>query len=198
MESHATKTRDLTPFYPSLSVLTKLKDVYVDTIDAIMKILHIPSFWTSLQNALNNPSRMSKSMEALMFTFCFATVSTLEEDDCQKILGGPRSTMMAQHRVLARHALVNAGFLHTCSPTTLQAFLLFIVSCRSLTTCLPHLVPSLSTTRLGWADRRGLALDGREIKSATRRPIYFVWSGLATSAQDGASSRWRSAQTPAV
>jgi hypothetical protein len=119
---------DLASLHPSIQMLPKLWDIYVDRADPLMKLLHLPTFWSSLTNALQHPQQISKSLQALLFAFYLATISSLEEDECQSLLGGPKSITFTRYKRAARQALINAGFLHTSSPMTLQAYAIFIVS----------------------------------------------------------------------
>lgn len=109
-------------------ILPKLRDIYVDRVDALMKILHLPTFWTALTNGLQHPHDLAKSLEAVMFAFCLATISTLKEGECQNLFGVPKSVVYSRYRLATRQALVNAGFLSTSSPMTLQAYAMFMVS----------------------------------------------------------------------
>ncbi|KIW92326.1 uncharacterized protein Z519_07310 [Cladophialophora bantiana CBS 173.52] len=127
----ASNSSNLVDHCPSIQVLLKMKEIYVDRIDPVMKILHIPTFWASLTSALPRPQEIPNSLKAAMFGFCLATVSALDDDECQSLLEGPRAVMLARYRTIARQALVNAGFLHTSNPTTLQAFSLFLIGVRT-------------------------------------------------------------------
>jgi hypothetical protein len=122
---------DLASLHPSIQILPKLWDIYVDRADPLMKLLHLPTFWTSLTNALHHPQHISKSLQALLFAFYLATISSLEEDECQNLLGGLKSITFTRYKRAARQALINAGFLHTSGPMTLRAYSIFIVSYKS-------------------------------------------------------------------
>jgi hypothetical protein len=130
LDAHS-QIEDLASLHPSFQILPKLWAIYVDRADPLMKLLHLPTFWTSLTNALQHPQHVSKSLQALVFAFYLATISSLEEDECQSLLGGPKSITVTRYKRAARQALINAGFLQTSSPITLRAYAIFIVSCRS-------------------------------------------------------------------
>jgi hypothetical protein len=130
LKAHS-RIEDLASLHPSIQILPKLWDIYVDRADPLMKLLHLPTFWTSLMNALRTPQHIPKSLQALIFAFYLATISSLEDDECQSLLGGPKSIIFTRFKRAARQALINAGFLHTSSPTTLRAYAIFIVSHKS-------------------------------------------------------------------
>lgn len=113
-----------------MQVVQKLKEVYADRVDPLMKILHLPTFWSAVNNAVQYPQDIPKSLEAAIFSFYFVTASALDDDECQSLLKTSKSITLSRYRTVARQALINAGFLTTSSPMTLRAFLLFLVSCN--------------------------------------------------------------------
>ena len=123
------KFRNLSSLHLSFHILQNLKEIYVDRVDPMIKILHLPTFWTALTNGLRHPQGLSKSLEAMVFAFYLATISALKEDECLNLFGAQKSTMCSRYGLATRQALVNAGFLSTSSPMTLRAYSMFIVSC---------------------------------------------------------------------
>lgn len=121
------KKENLTNLYPSLDVLHKLKALYIDRVDPLMKVLHIPTFWRTLLDGLRQPQTISESLEALIFVFCLGTVMASTEEECQSLFGAPQSVVFSRYRATARQALINAEFLSTANLTTLQAFALYLV-----------------------------------------------------------------------
>lgn len=121
------KIENLAKLHLPLPLLSKLKDVFIDRVDAMMKILHIPTFWNALTNGLRCPHNMPKSLESLIFAFYFVTVSSLNEAESQSLFGVPLSVIIPRYRVASRQALVNARFLSTSNLMTLQAFSIFTV-----------------------------------------------------------------------
>lgn len=113
---------------PSLELLPKLKEIYVDRVDPLVKVVHVPTLWTAMTRELQRPEGMSKSLEAILFAVCLAVISTLKEDECQTLFRGPTSIINSQYRLATRQALSNAGFLSTSSVVTLQAFAIYMVS----------------------------------------------------------------------
>ncbi|OAP63963.1 hypothetical protein AYL99_03190 [Fonsecaea erecta] len=154
-------TSNIVDHYPDIQVLRKMKDIYVDRVDPVMKILHIPTFWSSLANALQHPQETPNSLRAAMFCFCLATVSALDDDECQSLLGGPRPAMLAHYRTIARQTLINAGFLHTSSLMTLRAFSLFLIGVRTSNRHDTQYVLSGVAVRL--ALKMGLHRDGESL-----------------------------------
>lgn len=126
---HNNKFENLATLYPPFQIFTKLWEIYVDRIDPMMKILHLPTFWPLISNGLRDPQGLPKSLEAVMFAVYLATISTLKEDECQNLFGVQKSVMYSRYRLATRQALVKAGFLSTSSLMTLRAYAIFMVSC---------------------------------------------------------------------
>ncbi|RDL34315.1 uncharacterized protein BP5553_07443 [Venustampulla echinocandica] len=125
------KVENLAGLHPPYHILLKLWDVYVDRVDPLMKILHLPSFWPKLTNALQHPQDIPKNLEALICAFYLVTITSLAEDECRDLLGGQKLVLFAQQECAARRALRTAGFLETTSPVTLQALAMYIMGARS-------------------------------------------------------------------
>jgi hypothetical protein len=116
--------------HPSLQILAKLRDAFVDRVDPMMKVWHLPTFYSACVESVQNPQSVSKSMEAAMFAFYSVTISTLKEEESQELFGVQKSTMYTLYRSAARQALVNAGLMSTSNLNTLRAYAIFMVSCK--------------------------------------------------------------------
>jgi hypothetical protein len=122
------KVENLASLHHPFHILQKMLNFYIDRVDPLMKLLHIPTFWSTLTNALQSPRDMSKGLEALIFAFYLATTTSLDDNECCCLLGEPKLIICARYNTAARQALVKASLLKTSSLMTLQAYLLFIVS----------------------------------------------------------------------
>ncbi|KAF2123215.1 hypothetical protein BDV96DRAFT_15587 [Lophiotrema nucula] len=152
------KNIDLTAFWPSFVLLSRIKDVFMDRGDPLMKILHMPTFWAALTNAMQHPRDTPKATEAILFAFCLVTVSTLNDEECLTLLGVEKAVLTPRFRLATRHALVGAKFLKTSDPTILQAYLMFMMGLRSTGCCEPLFPMSGVAIRL--AQKIGLHRDG--------------------------------------
>lgn len=126
------RLESLASLHPAPYMLSKLREVYLDRVDPLLKVLHFPTFWSAATGALQHPQALSKSLEALMFAFYLAAGSALQEDECYSVFGMSQQALLSRYRVAARRALINARFLSTSSPNTLRAFVLFMVSEHNL------------------------------------------------------------------
>lgn len=121
----------LASFHPDPVNIFKLWQTFLDNVHPLTKLLHAPTLQKEILEAISNPGKISKTMEALMFAIYLAAVISLDDEECQSKMGGTRSTLVAKYSGLAQQALVRAGFLKTFNMVVLQAFTLFLV-CRLL------------------------------------------------------------------
>jgi hypothetical protein len=113
--------------YP-LHIVQKLLNIYVDRVDPTMKLLHLPTFRSMLTTALKNPKRMTKDLEACIFAFYSITIVSLGDSECYDLLGEQKIIVSSRYKVAARQALTNANFMSTSSLSTLQSYVIFLVS----------------------------------------------------------------------
>ncbi|KAF1732815.1 Bikaverin cluster transcription factor bik5 [Beauveria bassiana] len=117
-------------WHPTTQCLYALRDIYVDRIDPLMKIMHMPTFWALVRQAAERKEEVSKPIEAAVFCFYFGTMSVMEEQDCERLFKQGKKAVLAKYRAIARHTLKRAGLLSTSSPMTLRAFCLFMLGLR--------------------------------------------------------------------
>ncbi|KAI1453330.1 C6 transcription factor [Annulohypoxylon moriforme] len=170
------KSVNLAELHPPAQILPKLKEIYLDRTDPLMKVLHIPTFWSSLTNGLRSPRDMPKSLEALIFAFYLAAVNALKGDECQNLFGAPQPVTYTRYRLAARQALLNAGFLSTSSPMTLRAYAMFMMCVRNSYRCDTLFILTGVAVRL--ARKMGLHRDGTSLglspfETEMRRRLWF-------------------------
>ncbi|CAJ2502343.1 Uu.00g097370.m01.CDS01 [Anthostomella pinea] len=130
-EPERTETpENLANLHPLSQMLPKFKEIYADRVDPLVKILHLPTFWAELTHGLQHPQGPPKSLEAMMFAFYLATVSSVEENECRDFFGVAKSVLCSRYRGATRQALINAKFLSTSSPMTLRAYAVFMMCVR--------------------------------------------------------------------
>ncbi|KAH8701041.1 putative C6 transcription factor [Talaromyces proteolyticus] len=120
---------NLARLHPHHDILHKLREIFTDRVDPLIKILHFPTFWAALSNGLQH-SRLSKSLEAGVFAFYLVTIGAMQEDECRDMFGAEKATIFSRYRHATRQALINARFLSTSSSMTLQAYAIFMMTVR--------------------------------------------------------------------
>ncbi|OAA60854.1 Transcription factor [Cordyceps fumosorosea ARSEF 2679] len=171
----------LRDWHPTIHCLYALRDIYVDRVDPLMKIMHMPTFWALVLQAAERKEDVSRPIEAVMFCFYFATISVIEEKECQKLFNESKKTMFAKYRAIARHTLKRAGLLSTTSPMTLRAFCLFMMGLRgTMRYESQHILCGIA---LRLAQKMGLHRDGTSLglsifETEMRRRLWWYVAHL--------------------
>ncbi|OBT92880.1 hypothetical protein VE01_08931 [Pseudogymnoascus verrucosus] len=171
------KIDNITSLHLSSHILKRVFDIFVDRVDPLVKLLHLPTFWTTLTNAVENPHDVLKSVEALIFGFYLMTISSLDEDECRSLFGEDKSIVFTRYRIAARQTLMNAGFLKTTSLVTLQAFMMFLMGMKGCYQSDTMFILSGVAVRL--ARRMGLHRDGTSLNlspfdTEIRRRLWWM------------------------
>ncbi|KAJ5238786.1 hypothetical protein N7468_003405 [Penicillium chermesinum] len=107
---------DILEFYPEPQLALKLWAVYVESVDPVMKLLHIPTVQTSVISTILDPKAAGRSMVALTYAIYFAAVIALDQN------GGENC---AAHRLLIVTDLMNWPEM-----TALQALTIYVTCLR--------------------------------------------------------------------
>jgi len=124
---------DLSGFYPTPAESAQLYDIYLVSVDPVVRLLHKPTFELKLAKLQEEGPESAalhadKGFEALVFSVYYAAVNSLHLARVPQIFGIDKPNLLNRYRVAVEHALANAGFLQSEELTTLQALVLFIVS----------------------------------------------------------------------
>lgn len=68
-------------FHPLPSELLFIWELYVENIDPVVKILHVPSTTLLIRKTAADMAAMSPEVEALMFSIYYAVITSLDEDE---------------------------------------------------------------------------------------------------------------------
>ena len=128
LEVTPSKKGNLSDYWPNALLLSRLKSIFLDRVDPLLKIFHMPTFWESITSAMQDSRNMSKGLEAALLAWCFSTVTSVEEGECFGLLGGEKRQLTSHFKVATRRALAKAGFLHTSDLNTLRGYLCYLVS----------------------------------------------------------------------
>ncbi|KAH0276354.1 hypothetical protein KCU91_g3908, partial [Aureobasidium melanogenum] len=124
---------NLSDQHPSPSRIIWLWSTYLENVNLLVRILHIPTVQPLILNMASDPSR-PKTKEALLFSIYLAAICSVPQCDhaeAERIMGQPISELIQLYTGLAQQALINARFLQTPNFLTLQALTLFLVAQRA-------------------------------------------------------------------
>ncbi|KAH8660544.1 hypothetical protein BX600DRAFT_514140 [Xylariales sp. PMI_506] len=144
--------------HPSPGDILQLWQIFVNNIDPLVKILHVPTVRSVIEKASDNIDDIPRSCEALMFAIYSAAVMSLSDDECKQQLHEPRKLLLSRYVSATKAALSRARFMATTSLAVLQALILHILSVRDIYE--PRAVWTLTGVAARIAQGMGLERDG--------------------------------------
>ncbi|RYP08730.1 hypothetical protein DL764_001750 [Monosporascus ibericus] len=121
---------DLSKLHPLPSQIPFIWQVYVENVDPLVKILHVPTMNKIIRDCRNSMKNLSPGLEALMFSIYFGSITSMEEDEVKLNFGVDKATLVNKHRFATEQALAKANFLTTLELVVVQAFTLFLIVVR--------------------------------------------------------------------
>ncbi|KAK4193047.1 fungal-specific transcription factor domain-containing protein [Podospora australis] len=190
-DSSGVKTEAL---WPDASHVIGLWQIYLDRVNPLTKIIHVPTMQPFLVNAVGGPQRLPKNIEALLFSVFLMAVVSLEPDECQSMLGCAREDALERFSTGVRLTLLRIGFLKTHDLTVLQALVIYLISLQGRYN--RHAAWILNGVVIRIAQKMGLHRDGERLglspfEAEMRRRVwwqiimvdskYAIFSGLSHS-----------------
>ncbi|KAB8269072.1 fungal-specific transcription factor domain-containing protein [Aspergillus minisclerotigenes] len=154
-------TPNLSGLHPNPVHIFKLWQTFLENVNPLTKIIHVPTLQQHILNASGNLDSMPSELEALMFAIYCAAIRSLSDEEVLQGFGKSRTALLAQYQQASQSALVKAGLLKTSNMVGLQAFVIFILSVRGEYN--PHTLWSLSGIAVRIAQRIGLHRDGSRL-----------------------------------
>jgi hypothetical protein len=163
--------------HPPPKRIHELWQIFVDNVDPLTKVLHVPTVRPAIEKAVGNIEAMHRSFEALMFAIYSTAVMSLNDEDCREKLGEPRKSLLWRYINATRAALSRARFMGTTSLVVLQALVLHLLSVRDIQE--PRAVWSLTGVAVRIAQGLGLERDGLYLglspfETEMRRRIWWL------------------------
>ncbi|KAL8764102.1 MAG: hypothetical protein Q9184_000244 [Pyrenodesmia sp. 2 TL-2023] len=117
-------------FHPPANQVLKYWEVYKESVDPLVKILHRPSTEKKLSDAAQDLDHISKPLECMMFSIYYAAVISLSDEECMNKTGMERESALKKYRFAFEQSMARAGFLSTTELIILQAFAIFLICVR--------------------------------------------------------------------
>ena len=147
--------------HPAADHAMLLWRTYVENVEPIMNMLHLPTTSKMMQIKSQSPECASKAEECLMFSIYFFAVYTMTAEDCAKTFNQSHEHLIQHFRRAAQQAFVNASFLKTSEMMVLQGLTLYLTACRYHYD--PHTYWMLTGTALRIGQRMGVHKDGEKL-----------------------------------
>ncbi|KAL4968448.1 Zn(II)2Cys6 transcription factor [Aspergillus stella-maris] len=154
-------TRNLLNQHPTVEEAAKLWTAYVQNVEPLCKILHVPTVAQMIDVNSKQPAAASKVDECLMFVIYYFAVFSMSETDCLREFNIPRNSLMTKYQAALCQALINASWLKTTEMPVLQAYTLFLIAMR--TQIDPQTFWILTGIAIRLAQRMGLHRDGENL-----------------------------------
>ena len=163
--------------HPPPEHIHQLWQIFVENVDPLTKIVHVPSLRRAIQKAASNIGNIPRGFETLMFAIYSAAVMSLKDDECQQRFYEPRQTLLSRYIRATKAALSRAKFMGTISLVILQALVLHLLSVRDIYE--PRAVWSLTGVAVRIAQSMGLERDGASLglppfETEMRRRLWWL------------------------
>jgi hypothetical protein len=119
--------QDVEDLWPDAGHLFRLWQIYLDRVNPLTKIIHVPSLQPYLAEAITRSQNIPKSVEALLFSIFLMAAIALTPDECQSILGRSREEAIQMYSKGVRLTLLRMNFLKSHDLNTLQALVIYLV-----------------------------------------------------------------------
>lgn len=121
-------TIDVSTLHPDPVQIFKLWQIYLNNVNPLLKVTHIPSLQGRIIEAVSNLKSINPTFEALMFSIYCTAVLSLGPEDCQTMFGSSQDDLLMRYRFGCQQALLNCGFLRSEDRDCLTALFLYLVS----------------------------------------------------------------------
>ncbi|KAI8623988.1 hypothetical protein F5Y19DRAFT_342317 [Xylariaceae sp. FL1651] len=121
---------DLRKLHPLPSQMLFYWQVYMENVDPIVKILHVPTMTKTIRELRSNMDSITPGVEALMFSIYYAAITSMDPAEVMTNFGAEKPQLIARYRFATEQALAKANCLTTSELVVVQAFVLFLVLVR--------------------------------------------------------------------
>ncbi|MCJ1469143.1 hypothetical protein MMC07_007776 [Pseudocyphellaria aurata] len=123
--------QDAQSHHPSRWHATQLWQAFVNNVDPIVKVLHVPTTQATIYAAINNPSSIEEDLNALLFSIYFAATTSLTSRVAVSLLGYDKSRALNHYKQGLEQSLAGANILDTPSMRSLQAMTIYLACLRA-------------------------------------------------------------------
>ncbi|KAJ5526183.1 hypothetical protein N7494_012833 [Penicillium frequentans] len=121
---------DILEFYPGPELALPLWQIYVNSVDPVLKILHIPTAQSAVIATILNPKSAGRSMVALTYAIYFAAITALEDGSEEITLPLEKKDLLKRYRLPLERLLIDTDVMNSPEMTSLQALAIFVTCLR--------------------------------------------------------------------
>lgn len=122
-----TTNTDLKTLHPDHSRIFTLWQVFLDSVDPVLKVIHVPTVQRQMIRATQDLASVPPVFESLMFSIYLAAVTSMQN---KTVLHEERQTLIERYRFGVEQALAKARFMSSPDVPALQALTLFLLCIR--------------------------------------------------------------------
>ncbi|KAI8631824.1 fungal-specific transcription factor domain-containing protein [Xylariaceae sp. FL1651] len=149
---------DLQELQPDLVNVFRLWQLFIDRVNPLTKVVHVPSLQQSVMDAATDINKVSLSHQALLFSVYTMAVVSLTGEESIQLLGMPRDDALNRFTRGTKLALVRLNYLKNHNMTTLQAVVLLMLSLQGRSDSHSNWIMSGTSVRI--AQKMGYHRDG--------------------------------------
>ncbi|KAI1026910.1 hypothetical protein LB503_012757 [Fusarium chuoi] len=152
---------DLTGLHPSPAQGSFLWQIYLENIEPLVKVLHIPTMSRLMTQVRRGEHDLRPGDEALVFAIYYSAVTSMETQEVEANLGASQSHFISQFRFALEQALAKSNLLNTTNMAMLQAFVIYltVVKCHDDS----KFAWTLTSLCVRMAQALGLYRDGQQL-----------------------------------
>ena len=117
----------VTRLHPNPIQIFQLWQLYIDNVNSLLKITHVPTVQPQILQAASALDKMPKNIEAFMFGVYVMAITSMDERHVQSMFSESKQQLLTRYLPATQQTLVNAGFMRVDDPLVLQAFVLYLV-----------------------------------------------------------------------
>ncbi|EED22597.1 conserved hypothetical protein [Talaromyces stipitatus ATCC 10500] len=123
---------DVLDFYPDTQLALQLWNVYVKSVDPVLKILHIPTVQSTVVATILDPSSAQSSTVALTFAIYFAAITALCHDDNAESIELPceKLEILKRYKICLDRLLIATDLMNRPDMPALQALAIYVTCLR--------------------------------------------------------------------
>ena len=116
-----------THFHPTQWQALQLWQTFLNNVDLVVKVLHVPTVQEDIYAGINNHN-CADDLNALLFAIYFAATTSLSRSTAENLLGQEKGEALNSYKRGLEYSLSKCNFLNSPSMKSLQAMTIYIVS----------------------------------------------------------------------
>ncbi|RFU36297.1 hypothetical protein B7463_g94, partial [Scytalidium lignicola] len=118
-------------YQPSQWQALQLWQAFINNVDPVLKILHIPTVQGDIYRAINTTTNVPEDLKTLLFSVYFAATTSLSSTDAANLLGLPKASALENYKRGFEHSLHRSDIFEAPNMRTLQALVIYITCLRT-------------------------------------------------------------------